>query len=440
MKTPALRIHIAEWNTLSSNDRKNLLKRPVSQKDSSFSQKVESIVQSVKNEGDRALSRLTHELDRVLLSSFKVTPDEIKSARAQVAPTLVKALEEAIRRITLFHQAQLPKAIDLETSRGIRCERKFMPIPRVGLYVPGGTAPLPSAVMMLGVPSLIAGCELRVLATPPRADKSIDPTILVAADLLGITEIFKLGGAQAIAAMAFGTESIPKVDKIYGPGNSWVTEAKLQVSQDPEGAAYDLPAGPSEVLVIADESADAAFVASDLLSQAEHGTDSQVILITDSRALLEQVQHELVQQLETLPRKQIALAALEKSVLIQVTDLNEAMNISNHYAPEHLILQSKNARKLSEKVRNAGSVFIGAWSPESVGDYASGTNHVLPTYGFARAYSGLNTESFMKAITFQELSQEGLQELGPTVETIAEAEGLTAHKNAVTLRLRKIQS
>jgi histidinol dehydrogenase len=427
-----------QWNGLSEDAKRNALKRPVSARDLAFSGKVDAIIQKVRQEGDPALFEFTERYDGVKLDQFKVTPAEVSRAQESLDPKLMQALKEAIRRISIFHEAQVPRPVDLETSAGVRCERRFLPIQKVGLYVPGGTASLPSTVMMLGVPSKIAGCELRVLATPPRKDGTIDPAILTAANLLGIQDIYKVGGAQAIAALAYGTQSIPKVDKIYGPGNSWVTEAKLQVSQDPYGAACDLPAGPSEVLVIADVEASAAFVASDLLSQAEHGSDSQVVLLSNSSKLIQGVISELATQLENLPRKAIAAEALAKSVIIEVADLQEALLISNEYAPEHLILQVKDARKLTQGVKNAGSVFIGAWTPESVGDYASGTNHVLPTYGFAKAYSGLSTESFLKAITFQELTPNGLRELGPVVQCLAAAEELEAHKNAITVRLKSL--
>jgi histidinol dehydrogenase len=317
----------------------------------------------------------------------------------------------------------------------VRCERRFVPIRKVGLYVPGGSAPLPSTVVMLGTPAAIAGCEVRALATPPRPDGTIDPHILVAAKMLGITDIFKMGGAQAIAALAYGTRTVPRVDKIFGPGNSWVTEAKLQVARDPAGAACDIPAGPSEVMVIADGSANARFVAADLLAQAEHGPDSQVILVGSSRALVEEVAAELEAQLERTPRREIARKALARSVLILVDRLSDALDICNEYAPEHLILHVDDARRYAEGIRNAGSVFIGAFTPETAGDYASGTNHVLPTYGFARAFGGLTTESFLKSITFQEITPHALAELGPVLMRLAGIEGLEAHANAVRVRL-----
>ncbi len=435
-----IRLPIAHWSDCSPQRRRELLSRPVSSKSEALSVSVRSVLERVKARGDEAVLDFTSQFDRVKLESLKVSLEEVEAARAQLSSQLVTDLQEAVRRVELFHRAQVPRAIDLETSPGVRCERRFVPIQRVGLYIPGGTAPLPSTVVMLGVPSLIAGCETRILATPPRLDGSIDPHILVAADLLGISQIFKVGGAQAIAALAFGTESIPKVDKIFGPGNSWVTEAKLQVSQDPQGAVCDLPAGPSEVMVIADSAASASFVASDLLSQAEHGEDSQVVLVSDSPVLVEQVLVELEAQLSRLPRSRIAKAALDKSALILVDRISDALEICNMYAPEHLILQVAQPRLFAEGVRNAGSVFLGPWTPESAGDYASGTNHVLPTYGFARALGGLTTESFLKSITFQEISPRGLLELGPVVMRLAEAEGLEAHAHAVRVRMEANQS
>jgi len=423
------------WEMLTPAERNQTLQRPVQTTNSELSQKVRQIIEKVKYEKDRAIFYLTQEFDHVDLTSLQVTPFEIQQAYQKIDPSTLDALKKAIRRITLFHEAQFPKPLNLETSPGVRCERRFVPIERVGLYVPGGTAPLPSTVMMLGIPAKIAGCETRILATPPNKKGTVEPSILVAADLLGIQNIFKVGGAQAIAAMAFGTETIPKVDKIFGPGNSWVTEAKIQVAKDAQGAIYDLPAGPSEVMVIADSSANPAFVAADLLSQAEHGSDSQVVFVTHSKELIEKVQVELSVQLNKLPRKKLAEQALSKSVIIQVPTLESCLNLCNEYAPEHLILQMRNARDFSSKIRNAGSVFLGPWTPESVGDYASGTNHVLPTYGYARALSGLGTEHFMKSITFQELTYEGLLEIGSEVEELAKVESLEAHRNAVRIRL-----
>lgn len=446
-----MNIYAVRWNSLDNVEKKKLLQRPAQLQNAERAKQVTQIIDSVRANGDAALLDFTRQFDKVNLSSLKVTKDEIKAAYKQISPSVLDSLKEAIRRVNLFHQAQVPRAIDIETSPGVRCERRFLPIQRVGLYIPGGTAPLPSTVIMLGVPAQIAGCETRILVTPPggagkaqsnsntdinHKDATIAPSILVAADLLNIQDIYKTGGAQAIAALAYGTQTIPKVDKIFGPGNAWVTEAKLQVSQDPEGAICDMPAGPSEVMVIADSSANPVFVAADLLSQAEHGSDSQVLLISDSTAFIELVRSELVRQLDLLPRKAIASDALSHSLLIEVAKIEEAIEICNSYAPEHLIIQVKNSRQYAEKIRNAGSVFIGPWTPESVGDYASGTNHVLPTYGFAKVLGGVSTESFMKSISFQELSREGLRTIGPVVETLASTECLDAHKNAVSFRLQ----
>jgi len=447
----SLKIQKVQWEKLGAEARAQLLKRPVSDTKRELTIRVREIVDSVRQNGDSAVLSLTRQYDRVELNSLRVTPEEMEFAENRVKPEIKSALRESIRRITLFHKAQLPNAIDLETSPGVRCQRRHMPIRQVGLYIPAGTAPLPSTVIMLGVPSMIAGCERRVLVTPPSsvigsANGSafgtvagmVDSTVLVTAKMLGITEIYKAGGAQAVAALAYGTETIQKVDKIFGPGNSWVTEAKLQVAQDPNGAACDLPAGPSEVMVIADENANPAFVASDLLSQAEHGVDSQVILVSNSEAMLEQVMAQVGAQLQDLPRKEIITEALSKSLFIFVSNIRDAFPICNEYAPEHLILQLDQPRSYLDQVRNAGSVFLGPWTPESAGDYASGTNHVLPTYGFARAYGGLTTESFMKSMTIQELTPAGLKVLGPVVETIAETEMLLAHRNAVRVRLDEL--
>jgi histidinol dehydrogenase len=327
------------------------------------------------------------------------------------------------------------QSFSIETSPGVVCERHYRAIEAVGLYVPAGTAPLPSAAIMLGVPARIAGCSIRVLSTPPRKDGTADPAVLVAARLCDIDSVFKIGGAQAIAAMAYGTESVPKVDKVFGPGNAWVTAAKLLAANDPEGAALDLPAGPSEVLVIADESANPVFVASDLLAQAEHSADAQAILVTNSRTLGAAVLEELGLQMTRLSRKETLRAALSHSRIFLVDSIAAAVELSNAYAPEHLIIQTAEARRYLPQIKHAGSVFLGAWTPETMGDYCSGTNHVLPTYGFARAYGGLSLADFMKPMTVQELSTEGLKDLGPTATTIAALEGLDAHANAVNVRL-----
>ena len=432
-----MKIRYLNWNSIFPSQKKQVLKRPTQLRKKDFTERVRNILESVRNEGDKALFRFTSEFDEVQVSDLRVSPEEIQAAYQQVSQATLSALKDAIQRISRFHEAQMPKPISIETSKGILCERRFIPIDRVGLYIPAGTAPLPSTVLMLGIPSRIAGCKQRILVTPPRKDKTIDPNILVAADLVGIHEIYKIGGAQAIGALAYGTESIAKVLKIFGPGNSWVTEAKLQVSLDPEGASSDLPAGPSEVMVIGDEKANPAFVAADLLSQAEHGSDSQVIFVSTSKQCIDRVQVELEYQLQQLPRRALAEASLENSLLIEVKSIQEALEICNDYAPEHLILQIQNAREFSFQIESAGSVFLGEWTPESAGDYASGTNHVLPTSGFAKASSGLTTESFMKTITFQEITQQGLSEIGPTLSELARIEGLDGHRNSVLIRTRE---
>ena len=414
-----------------------LLRRPVSATGAQVSRDVAEILSAVREGGDQALRGLTQRFDGVPLAALAVSAAEIDAAEAVVHQDDFEALQRARRQLTVFHRAQAQPDLDLEVSPGVRCERRSVPIGRVGLYVPGGSAPLPSTVLMLGVPAELAGCPMRLLCTPPRPDGTIDPHILVAARLCGIEQIFKLGGAQAIAAMAYGSESVPLVDKLFGPGNAWVTQAKLSVAAQPGGPALDMPAGPSEVLVIGDGSADPAFVAADLLSQAEHGPDSHCVLVTPSTALIDAVTAELQHQLPTLQRWSIAEAALGQALAVQVADLTEALEFSNRYAPEHLILQVREPRDLAAGVLCAGSVFIGPWSPEAVGDYASGTNHVLPTYGAARAWSGLGLAAFQKTITLQELSREGLGDIGPVVQRLARLEGLDAHERAVGLRLQR---
>ena len=429
-----------EWNSLSSDERKDVLSRPSLSRDLDVKNTVAAILSEVRQGGDREVLAYTRKFDCPTLESLEVSREEIAAAVSRVPAETVSAIREASRRIRMFHEAQRPLPVKVETSSGVICEKRFVPIERVGLYVPGGSAPLPSTLMMLSVPAKIAGCSEIFLVTPPGRDGRINDLILAAAYVLGIDRIFKCGGAQAIGALAYGTETIPKADKIFGPGNAWVTEAKMQVAFDVWGAAIDMPAGPSEVMVVADSSASAQFVASDLLSQAEHDPASQVILVSTSRELIEKVQGELLVQLETLPRREIAASALSSSRAILVNNVREAMNVANAYAPEHLILQVENAGVVSGFVRHAGSVFIGAWTPESVGDYASGTNHVLPTYGFARAFSGLSLTDFMKSISFQELTPGGLKELGPVVERLASAEGLDAHARAVSLRLKALEA
>lgn len=392
---------------------------------------VKAIIQQVKKEGDKALIELTKKFDKVSIKVLKLTETEINKAAKNIPTPLKKAIDRAYSNIYKFHSAQINTKIEkIETMPGVTCWRKSVPIEKVGLYIPGGSAPLFSTVLMLGIPAKIAGCKEVILCSPP----VINPAILYAALKCGIKNVFTVGGAQAIAAMAFGTKSIPRLNKIFGPGNSFVTLAKQIVSH--EGVAIDMPAGPSEVLVIADDTANASFVAADLLSQAEHGPDSQVILLSTSKNLVNDVIKEVSKQLKTLPRKGIAEKALRNSRALILNSLDEALSFSNQYAPEHLILSCKNAEIIANKVINAGSVFIGNYSPESAGDYASGTNHTLPTNGYARAYSGVSVETFIKKITFQRLTNEGLTKLGSTIETMAEAEQLLAHKNAVSIRLR----
>lgn len=423
------------WKQLDIDDRAALLRRPAVDAEDETRSRVVDILERVIHDGDIALRELTARLDGVDLAEFAVTDDEFAAAEAMLPADAIRAIDIAIANVRRFHQEQLPPPISIETMPGVRCERRPHPIDAVGLYVPAGTAPLPSAAIMLAVPAIIAGCPTRILCTPPRPDGDADPGVLVAASRAGITNVYKIGGAQAIAAMAYGTESIPAVNKIFGPGNAWVTCAKSIVSADPNGAAIDMPAGPSEVLVIADGAANAAFVAADLLSQAEHGIDSQVMLVTNSESLAEKVQHEVQAQLECLQRREIAVQALTNSRVIIVDTIDEAIEISNRYAPEHLIVQCAKAEERISEIRNAGSVFVGPWAPESVGDYCSGTNHVLPTYGYARSYSGLGVDQFLRTMTVQQLSREGLQSVGETVMRLAELEGLDAHAAAVSIRL-----
>jgi histidinol dehydrogenase len=394
--------------------------------------KVQRIIDTVKAEGDKALFSFAEKFDGVLLSSLKVSEEELNGVEKKISPELKSAINTARKNIFKFHSAQKRKEIKLETSDGITCWRKSIPIEKVGLYIPGGSAPLFSTLLMLALPAQIAGCNEIIICTPPQKDGNISNVILYVAKLLGLKNIFKTGGAQAIAAMALGTESIPKVYKIFGPGNQWVTTAKQIVNSF--GVAVDMPAGPSEVLVIADSSANPNFVAADLLSQAEHGPDSQAILITTDENLLHSVNKAVTDLRKKLSRNNIIEQSLRQSKLLLVNNLNEAINISNNYAPEHLILSVNNADDVASNIINAGSVFLGNYSPESAGDYASGTNHTLPTNGFAKAYSGLSTNSFTKEITFQKLSAKGLQNIANTVKVMANAENLDAHKLAIEIR------
>ncbi|GLQ51373.1 histidinol dehydrogenase [Dyella flava] len=424
-----------DWNSLTEIERDVALARPAQSRADSLRHGVEQIIATVRSKGDTALRELSAHYDRCVLTSIEVSDAEFAAAEAKLSPELKDAIREAAERIEVFHRAAAPQPVGVNTAVGVRVERMLRPIHRVGLYVPAGSAPLPSTALMLGVPARIAGCRDVVLCSPARADGTCDEAVLFTARTVGVHRVFKLGGAQAIAAMAYGTESVPRCDKLFGPGNAWVTEAKLQVSADPDGAAIDMPAGPSEVLVIADADANAVFVAADLLSQAEHGPDSQVILVSPSSALIDTVAAEVDRQCATLPRGAIAEQALSQSRLIQVDSLAQAVEVSNRYAPEHLILQVNAARELVESIESAGSIFVGAWTPESVGDYCSGSNHVLPTYGYARSYSGVSVASYQKQITVQELDPNGLRAIGPCTATLAAAEQLEAHRRAVTLRL-----
>ena len=424
------------WSRLDEKQRAALLQRPAMVDDVGIRTGTAAIIEEVRRDGDAALRRLTLEYDRAEIDELRVSDEELKQAEKTLSGEQVDAIDLAINNVRMFHHAQMNTDIRVETMQGVVCERVSHPIDAVGLYVPAGTAPLPSAAIMLAVPADIAGCPVRILCTPPRPDGDADPAVLVAASRAGVREIYKVGGAQAVAAMAYGTETVPKVAKIFGPGNSWVTCAKTLVSTDPAGAAIDMPAGPSEVLVIADHSASAEFVASDLLAQAEHGVDSQVILVTTSSDLGTQVADQIENQLQQLSRADIARGALDNSRIIVVDDILTAINVSNRYAPEHLILQVDEPRDRLAEIRNAGSIFVGPWTPESVGDYCSGTNHVLPTYGFARTYSGLGVDQFMRQMTVQELTREGLENLGAAVVSLAGLEGLDAHAAAVTRRLR----
>jgi len=430
-----MQLSIFHWAELDEQQRADLLRRPESSQEDSVRFAAEEIIAAVRLDDDAALVEFTKKFDSATVTGFKVTATEIAVASEQLSAAQLAAIDLAIANVRKFHEQQRPTSFTVETMPGVVCERISQPIDSVGLYVPAGTAPLPSAAIMLAVPATIAACPKIILCTPPRKDGTADPAVLVAASRAGVTEIYKVGGAQAIAAMAYGTKSIPKVCKIMGPGNAWVTSAKSIVSADPQGAAIDMPAGPSEVLVIGDASATAEFVAADLLSQAEHGTDSQVLFVTTDASIAAAVNVAVEAQLKTLSRASIAIGALENSRTIIVDDVATAITVSNRYAPEHLILQIENPRAALPAIRNAGSVFVGQWSPESVGDYCSGTNHVLPTYGYARVYSGLGVDQFMRQMTVQELTRDGLQGIADAVISLAGLEGLDAHAAAVTRRL-----
>lgn len=433
-------MQIIDWQSIDESARRAVLSRAPAAASEAVLKQAQTIIERVRRDGDAALRACAREFDGVDLGALQVTADEFARARAALPSEALAAMRVAIGNVRAFHRAQLPSAIALDTQPGVRCERIWRPLRAVGLYVPAGTAPLPSTAIMLAVPATLAGCRQRVLCTSARADGKADAGVLAAAQLCGIDTVYKIGGAQAIAAMAYGTGTIPKVDKIFGPGNRWVTAAKQLVAADAGGAAIDLPAGPSEVCVIADDGADADHVAADLLAQAEHDALSQAILITDCAALAQRVQARIRERAPRLARQAILAASLERIRLIVVADLRVAAEVARQYAPEHLLLQTRAPRALLETIDSAGSVFLGPWSPETIGDYCSGTNHVLPTYGHARACSGLSVTDFMRSMTVQELSAEGLRTLGPVAVTLARLEGLDAHAAAVEARLAALEA
>lgn len=417
-------------------DWKSVLKRPT-QTVADIEDTVNTIFKEVEKDGDTILRKYTKQFDKVSLDELLVSTAEVEEAKILVSEELKSAIQLAKTNIEIFHKAQRTDRVEVETAKGVQCWQEKRPIQKVGLYIPGGTAPLFSTILMLAVPANIAECNEIVLCSPPNAEGKINPAILYTAALCGVTKIYKVGGIQAIAGMTFGTESIPQVYKIFGPGNQYVTVAKQIATK--YGVAIDMPAGPSELLVVADDTADAAFVASDLLSQAEHGIDSQVILVSTSKEMIDTVEKEVEKQIKDLPRKEIAQKAIDNSKLIYVEDDQTAIDLINEYGPEHYIVCVNNEDFYIDNTFNAGSVFIGNYTPESAGDYASGTNHTLPTNGYAKQYSGVNLDSFMKVMTFQKISKEGIQEIGSAIEIMAEAEGLQAHKNAVTLRLNSLK-
>lgn len=418
-------------------DWPNLLARP--EYDARpLQEKVKEILQAVKQRGDAAVAEYTLEFDKIAISNFKLSASAFDAAEKVLTPSLKTAIQLAKVNIEVFHQAQIQKEERIETMPGVWCWRKAVGIEKVGIYIPGGSAPLFSTVLMLGIPAKLAGCKEIILCTPPNEKGAIDPAIMYAASLVGVTAVYAIGGVQAIGALAYGTKSVPKVHKIFGPGNQYVTAAKQMIQQ--EGVAIDMPAGPSEVCVYADETSIASFVAADLLSQAEHGADSQVLFIASTVELVAEVQKEIEMQMTLLPRKDLAKKALENSKAVVLSNTEDAILLINEYAPEHLILSINNAAQVAEKIINAGSIFIGNFSPESVGDYASGTNHTLPTNGFAKAYSGVSMDSFVKKITFQQLTERGIENIAPTVIEMATAEGLQAHSKAVELRMEWIKS
>lgn len=419
----------------AKKDWDGIVKRPVFETEE-IENRVKPVLQKVKKYGDIALKEFTLAFDKVDIGDFEVTAHEINEASSLVSEELKQSIDKARANIEKFHQSQRSHFEVIETAPGVKCWQKNVPIQKVGLYIPGGTAPLFSTVLMLAIPAVIAGCEEIILCSPPNKEGKIHPAILYAASLVGVTKIYKVGGAQAIAAIGYGTETIPQVYKIFGPGNQYVTAAKQLLTK--EGIAIDLPAGPSEVLVVADKTTNLGFAAADLLSQAEHGVDSQVILVTNDMDVLYDIQSELKKQLSKLPRKDIAEKALENSKAIVFKNFKESIDFINEYAPEHLIISTKNFEEYSVEIVNAGSVFLGYYTPESAGDYASGTNHTLPTNGYAKAYSGVNLDAYIKKITFQQISKQGLKNIGNTIEVMAENEELHAHKNAVSLRMKDL--
>lgn len=427
-----------DWTALEEASRAVALARPALSRRAELRATAAGIIGDVRARGDAALREYAARFDRAAIDAVEVAPAECDAAAASLDESLQRAIMDAASRIGAFHRACMPLEVALDTAPGVRVERVSRPIARVGLYVPAASAPLPSTVLMLAVPARLAGCREVILCTPPRSDGRCDPAVLWAGRACGVHRVFRVGGAQAIAAMAYGTASVPRCDKLFGPGNAFVTEAKLQVASDPEGVAIDLPAGPSEVLVIADDAADPAFVAADLLSQAEHGPDSQALLVSDSAWLLDAVERAVAAQCATLPRAAIARQALAHGRLIRVASTAQAFEVANRYAPEHLIVQVREPRRWLDAVQSAGSVFLGPWTPESLGDYCSGSNHVLPTYGWARSCSGVSVASFQKQVTVQACTAEGLRNIGPCAATLARAEGLDAHRRAVTMRLEAL--
>jgi histidinol dehydrogenase len=432
-------MRILDWKSLTASERHEALRRPAQRDAAAVREGAQGIIDAVRREGDAAVLALTERFDQVRLASMRVTPQEFEDAERALDPGQIAAIERAISNVHRFHAAQGSAPLRVETAPGVVCERISVPIRAVGLYVPAGSAPLPSTAIMLAVPAAIAACPVRVMCTPPAPHGGAHPAVLVAARKAGITKVFKAGGAQAIAAMAYGTAAIPKCDKIFGPGNAWVTAAKLLVAQDPAGAAADLPAGVTEVMVIADDTARADFVAADLLAQAEHGPDAQSLLVTTCVSLAGEVVRQVRRQIAGLSRTGILAKSIEHMRLLTVDTLDTAFEIANDYAPEHLLLELREPRRWLGHVSAAGAVFLGHWSPESMGDYCTGPNHTLPTYGYAKAHSGLSLEDFQKRITVQELTPAGLGGLGPTGQILARLEGLDAHAAAVTIRLAALE-